>query len=365
MIIVIHYHELALKGKNRDWFEKKLAENIKTALPKTAVKRQYGRILVKNCDILDIEKLRNIFGISSFSSALSAELDIEKIKQAALKLLKDKKFNSFRVTAKRSNKNFPLSSMDINREVGSAIAETLDKKVKLNDHDMECFIEITEKEALLYTEKIKGQGGLPLGTGGKGVCLLSGGIDSPVAAYRMMKRGMRVVFVHFHSYPYTSKASIEKVEELKTCLEKFQPRSKFINIPFAPIQKEIVARVPDRYRVIFYRRFMLRMAENIAKKEKAQCLITGESLGQVASQTIENLSVIGQAARIPVLRPLIAYDKEEIIELAKKIGTFEISIRPHDDCCTFLMPRQAETKARINDILKIEKGLAGIDMNIK
>lgn len=362
MTILVHYHEIALKGKNRAFFENKLIENIKLAIPNATVKRQYGRILVElknaNIEASLIASLQNIFGISNFSFAHKTDLDIEKIKKTSLEIIKDKNFQTFRITTKRSNKNFPLTSMEVDRQVGEHIFESLkNKKVKLKNHDLECFIEITEKQALIYTKKIKGPGGLPIGVSGKGVCLLSGGIDSPVAAYRIMKRGMKIIFVHFHSYPYTDKASIEKVESLKKILENFQPNSKLITIPFAEIQKQIVAQVPDKYRIIFYRRFMLRLAEEIAKEKKAKCLITGESLGQVASQTIENISVIGQAVSMPILRPLIGYDKEEIIAQAKKINTFETSILPHNDCCNFLMPHQPETKARIKDILQIEEKL--------
>lgn len=366
MYIVCHYHEIALKGKNRKFFENKLVENIKKSLPRGSfefVKRISGRIIIKLNDIglknkKKIENsLKNVFGIVNFSFTDVCEPKIKMIKKKALEMLKLKRFKTFRISAQRSDKKFPLTSQQVNEKIGAFIVKNLKKDVKLDKPGINCFIEITEKQAFLYTKKINGPGGLPVGTGGRAAVLLSGGIDSPVAAYLIIKRGVTVSFVHFHAHPYTDKASIEKVKSIIKILNKFQFNSRLYLVAFADIQKKILLKTFSKLRVILYRRFMLRIAEEIAKKEKALALVTGDSIGQVASQTLSNIYVIGKSTSLPVLRPLIGFDKEEIINLAKKIKTFNISILPHQDCCARFLPRHPETKADLREVKLEEKKL--------
>ena len=357
---ICHYHEIGLKGKNRKWFEEKLVGNIKRALPKDSfesVRRISGRIIIKKKKEGAGDFLKNVFGVAYFAQAISCFQGIEIVKEEACRILEKKKFKTFRITTKRSKKDFPMTSQEINERVGAFIVKKLKRQVDLERPDITCFIEIVEKYAFLYTERIRGPGGLPLGTGGKAVCLLSGGIDSPVAAFKAMKRGVEIVFIHFHAYPYTDKASKEKVQNIVKILEKYQPGSKLYLVPFSDIQKEILIKTPDNLRIILYRRMMMRIAQEIAAKEKARAIITGESIGQVASQTLENIGVIEEAVSMPVLRPLISYDKEEIIGLAETIGTFKVSILPYQDCCARFLPKHPATKADLKAVLGAEKKL--------
>lgn len=364
--IVCHYHEIALKGKNRRFFEEKLVFNIKSALPKASfefVKRISGRIIVKLTDrgLKKQTKIKNIlkdvFGIVNFSFVDSCKPEIKAIKNKALEILKSKRFKTFKIQTQRSDKEFFLTSQKINEKVGAFIVDNLNKKVKLEKPGATCFIEITKNQAFLYTEKIKGPGGLPVSTGGKAAVLLSGGIDSPVAGFLTMKRGVKAVFIHFHAHPYTDKASIDKVKRIVKSLSRFQFNSKLYLVPFADIQKQIVLKMPAKLRVVFYRRFMLRIAQAVGRKEKVSALVTGDSIGQVASQTLENIFAISEAANIPILRPLIGFDKEEIINLAKKIDTFDISILPYQDCCARFLPVRVETKANLKRVKLEEKKL--------
>ena len=364
--IVCHYHEIALKGKNRKFFEEKLVFNIKSALPKASfefVKRISGRIIVKLTDrglkkqIKIKNILKDVFGIVNFSFVDGCNPEIKAIKNKALEILKSKRFKTFKIQTKRSDKEFSLTSQKINEKVGAFIVDNLNKKVKLEKPGATCFIEITKNQAFLYTEKIKGPGGLPVSTGGKAAVLLSGGIDSPVAGFLTMKRGVKAVFIHFHAHPYTDKASIDKVKRIVKSLNRFQFNSKLYLVPFADVQKQIVLKMPAKLRVVFYRRFMLRIAQAIGRKEKVSALVTGDSIGQVASQTLENILAISEAANIPILRPLIGFDKEEIINLAKKIDTFDISILPYQDCCARFLPVRVETKANLKQVKLEEKRL--------
>jgi thiamine biosynthesis protein ThiI len=360
--IICHYHEIALKGKNRRFFEEKLIENIKRSLSKGSfefVKRISGRIIVrlkKNADEKKMEKaLKNVFGIAYFAFANSTKQDISFIKKGAESIFKDKKFKSFKIDTKRSEKPYKYGSQKVNEIIGEHVVKKLKKKVNLTKPAITCFIEIVEKYAFLYTKKIKGMGGLPVGVSSKGIVLISGGIDSPVAAFYTLKRGMKTIFVHFHAMPFTDKASIDKVKRLVKILNKFQFGSKIYLVPFSDIQEEILLKAPAKFRVILYRRFMLYIAEQIAKKAKAKALITGDSLGQVASQTLENIGVINEAVGSLILRPLIGQDKEEIIKTAKQIGTFDISILPHQDCCARFLPSKPETKANLKEVKLVEK----------
>ncbi|MCD5396293.1 MAG: tRNA 4-thiouridine(8) synthase ThiI [Candidatus Pacebacteria bacterium] len=364
-VVVCHYHEIGLKGKNRDFFERKLVENIKKAVAPEFfewVKKFPGRIVISltekgSKNLPKIKKSLNyVFGISYFAFALSCSPQVSEIKKSALGFIKIKKGKTFKIETKRSNKKFPYSSQKINEIVGEYVLKHLKgKKVKLENPKITCFIEILPKIAFLYTEKIKGLGGLPVTTAGKVVSLLSGGIDSPVASFLLQKRGAKVVFVHFHAYPYTNKASIEKAKEIVEILNKYQFGSKLYLVPFAEIQKEILLKTQAKFRVILYRRAMFKIAQFIAKKENAKGLVSGESLGQVASQTLENILAIDEAVSLPVFRPLVGMNKEEIINLAKEIGTYDISILPHEDCCARFIPKHPETKADLKKIKQEEK----------
>lgn len=369
--ILIHYGEIALKGKNRNYFESVLIQNIKDQLnvfsPKSFeyVKKMSGGILVKlnekgvkERDLVQ-DALEHTFGIVNFSFTVSVEQNLETIKNTCWDMISKEAFESFRIRVQRSNKNFPGTSEHLNREIGEFIYEKLDgkKKVVLNGADLECHVIIIHDIALISLKKSKGLGGLPVGTGGKAMVLMSGGFDSPVAAWQLLKRGVSTRFIHFHSIPYTSRESLEKVTELIKVLKKFKASSTLYSVPFADAQKQIMMNCPEALRVILYRRFMMRIAENIARKEKCLALITGDSVGQVASQTLENILVVNDAANLPVFRPLIGTDKEEIMEKACVIGTYDISKLPHDDCCTRLMPKNPETRAKLDVVLAAEKSL--------
>ena len=367
--IICHYGELALKGGNRLFFERQLVQNIRQQLSVDfsdsikEVQRKYGSIAIiltpegsERIKPLK-EAVSKIFGIVHFSVAVETVQEIEAIKKTALELLEKERFETFRVTTQRSEKSFPLTSEQVNREVGAFVVDKLQKKVSLKNADRVCFVEISGKNAFLYAEKIKGAGGMPVGTAGRALVLLSGGLDSPVAAYYALKRGLNVKFIHFHSIPYTSKASLDKVSQLAKALKKYKAGGKIFSIPFADAQKEIMLNCPDSLRIILYRRLMLRISEAVARRNKAQALVNGDSLGQVASQTLENLSVVGQVSGLLLIRPLIGMDKEEIMQIAREIGTYDISILPHDDCCTRLMPKKPEIRAKLEDVLNAEKNL--------
>ena len=364
--IICHYHEIALKGNNRGFFERKLADNIKDFLPKESfdfVKNISGRIIVKLNENSaskreEIEKiLKNMFGLVHFSYADYCEQDLETIKKKSVDFLKKEKFKTFRVSAKRSNKKFKLNSQEVNEEVGAFIVQELNKKVSLKKSDINLFIEIVQDYTFLYLDKIKGRGGLPVGVSSKGLVMISGGIDSPVAAFLAMKRGISISLVHFHSSPYTDQESIEKVKRIVQVLNNFQFKIKLYLCPFADIQKEILLNIPAKLRVILYKRMMLRIADKIGEKDKIETIITGENVGQVASQTLENIQVIQSVTDKLILRPLICQDKNEIIEKAKDVGTFNLSILPYQDCCTRFVPRHPATKARLKDVEKAEEEL--------
>ena len=352
--IVVHYHEVALKRGNRATFEMQLRKNILRATGRFGVKevdRRRGRILVylaENADFARITSaLQKVFGIAYFAPAERAEQEIDAMTEAALRLVANRHFESFRVETRRAQKDFPLDSVQVNRHIGRAIQDQTAARVDLNHPELTVHIEIYDNRAMVYSDRIPGAGGLPVGTGGKAVCLMSSGIDSPVAAYRIMKRGVQVIFVHFHSTPYTSEAAKENVRRLVHILTEYQYSSKLYFVPFLEIQQHITMRVPVAYRVIMYRRAMLSLAESIARRNRALALITGDSVAQVASQTLANLRAINAVASLPVLRPLAGDDKQEIINLAQKIGTYETSIQPYEDCCSLFVPGHPETHARM------------------
>lgn len=363
-LFIVHYGEIGLKGKNRSFFEQKLVQNIRLSLEGMGfaeVRRIYGRILVTLQPEANVEAIRGrlakIMGIVHFEIAHAATQDMEAIKTAALACIQDRQFKTLKVETKRANKQFPLTSPQISAEVGGHLLENTGAKADMHNPDLRCEIEIVEDAAYIYAEKIRGAGGLPVGVSGNVLVMLSGGIDSPVAAWRMMKRGVKATFVHFYSYPYTDKASLEKVEEIAQILAIWNYRTQIYFVPFGDVQREIVTKTPAPFRVILYRRMMVRIAQRIASATKSEALVTGESLGQVASQTLPNIRVIEEIAEIPVLRPLIGDDKEEIIARAQQIGTFDISILPHDDCCSLFVPKHPATNASLEAVREAEADL--------
>jgi len=363
--VVIHYQEIALKGKNRPWFLGRLVRNLRRALSDldvTSVRALMGRIevvlgpLAIRSEIS--ERIRHVFGIANFSHAAPSRPDIEVLSAAILRDLGDRTCGSFRVSARRADKRFPLTSPQIEREIGGRIKEARGWKVDLGRPELVIHVEMLTDQAFYFFDKERGPGGLPTGTAGRVACLLSGGIDSPVAAHRMMKRGCVVTFVHFHSYPILSRASQEKARELVALLTRWQQRSRLYLVPFGDIQQQVVLTVPGPMRVVVYRRLMLRIAERIARMRGAQALVTGDVVGQVASQTLENLAVVGSVASLPLFRPLIGMDKDEITAEAQRIGSYPISIIEDQDCCTLFTPRNPLTRARLPEIERAELSLA-------
>ena len=366
---IVHYHELALKGRNRDFFEQRLIHNIRSVLKDlgaTRIESLRSRIRVVLPEHISDQaaksRLALIFGIANFALAHSVPLnllkpDLGELTSGIVRAVKQRTFDTFRVTAKRADKRLPLTSMDVEKAVGQYVCDLTGKKVRLTDPDLIIYVELLAKDAYYYMDKFPGPGGLPVGVSGKVACLVSGGIDSPVAAYRMMKRGCTAVFVHFSGRPLVSRDSEDKVNDLVQTLTTHQSHSKLFIVPFGEIQREIVAQVPAPYRIVLYRRLMVRIASELAQREGCWALVTGDSLGQVASQTPENLSVIEEAAEFPVLRPLIGMDKLEITDEAQRIGTFTTSIEPDQDCCSLFTPSHPSTKTRMDDIRRIERGL--------
>ena len=362
--VVVHYQELTLKGKNRPWFVGRLVRNLRGAvsdLDVRAVRSLMGRIeivLGPGATREDVgERIRQTFGIANFSYAGRTPLNLDVLTVAILRDLEGRTCGSFRVSARRADKRFHLTSPQVEREIGGRIQDARGWKVDLEHSDLVVHVELLSDEAFYFFGKERGAGGLPTGTAGRVACLLSGGIDSPVAAHRMMKRGCAVTFVHFHSYPILSRASQEKARELVTLLTKWQQRSRLYLVAFGDIQQQVVLAVPGPMRVIVYRRLMMRIAERIARARAAQALVTGDVVGQVASQTLENLAVVGSVATLPVYRPLIGMDKEEITAQAIQLGTYPISIIPDQDCCTLFTPRNPQTKARLAHIEAAETAL--------
>jgi len=365
MQIVLHYAELGLKGKNRPYFEIRLAENAKRLLAplgEIRIRRQPGRILLTLPDAAPWDEVRRrlsmTFGLSYFARIHVLKADMEALEALLATELPSMNVKSFACRCRRMNKDYPLTSEQMNRRLGAFVQKLIPgTTVDLDSPDLEIFVEVVNKDFYAYFRREPGPGGLPAGTAGRVVTLLSGGIDSPVAAWRMIRRGCRTSFVHFHSMPFTSQASVDKVRELAQKLEPWQGPARLHLVPFAALQQEIVTGSPQEFRIILYRRFMTRIAAAIARREDAHALVTGDSLGQVASQTLTNLETINAVATIPVLRPLIGMDKQEIIDTARRIATFDVSNLPHDDCCSFLMPRAPATASSPEKAAEAEKGL--------
>ena len=361
---VCYYHEIILKGKNRPFFEKRLSQNVQKALqglPYSSIRRISGRILVKLRADSPLEqigaRLQKVFGLVYCCPAWRSVQDMEVLQEDLWKLVSPRKFETFKIDSRRANKKYPLSSQQMNELLGEVVRTRSGQTVRLKGPELTCYVDIVEDYAFLYFRKLKGVNGLPVSSSGKVVVLMSGGIDSPVAAFKVLKRGCRAIFVHFHSLPHTTPESLDKVRQLVSVLTEYQYRSKIYMIPFAELQRQVVAFTPTETRVILYRRLMMRLAEEIAHREGAHALVTGDSIGQVASQTLENLRVISDATQLPILRPLIGEDKEEIVAVARRIGTFPISILPHEDCCSLFVPRHPETRAKLDGIQRIESRL--------
>jgi thiamine biosynthesis protein ThiI len=359
--VLIRYHEIALKKGNRPYFTELLKRNLLAAVRDLGVKEIRSlpaRLLVTFKSEIDtqiaIQRIRTVFGVANFSPVERTARDIEVLRTRILKSLNGIHFASFRVDTQRGDKTFSLTSPEINRQLGAAVKEKSGARVDLSHPEFTVTVEILPQDAFFGFDKISGAGGLPVGASGRVVSLISGGIDSPVAAYRMMQRGCRLIFVHFHSTPYLDKTSQEKVRQLVTALTRHQFLSRLYLVPFGEIQRQIVAAVSRPLRVVLYRRMMLRIAEGIGRKERAKALVTGESLAQVASQTLDNMGVIQQAASLLILRPLVGMDKQEIIDQARRIGTFEISSIPDQDCCQLFVPKHPATKATPREVEEAE-----------
>lgn len=366
-VIIIRYGEIILKGLNRKFFEDKLVKHIRNALRDIGnpqVYKAHSRIYVSAEGYNEreiIERVKKIFGVVSISPALRFDVDLDLIKKVALeetqRMMKEIGAKTFKVQSKRQDKKFPLQSMEINKEIGGYILKNTDNlTVDVHEPDVMINIEIRE-QAYVFTEKVEGFGGLPLGTNGKALLLLSGGIDSPVAGWMVAKRGVEIEALHFHSYPFTSERAKEKVVDLARILAGYCGRIKLYSVNLLPIQKEINEKCPEDEMTILSRRFMMKIAQEVAKKNGCNALVTGESIGQVASQTVQSLYVTNAAVEIPVFRPLIAMDKVDIIDLARKIETYETSILPYEDCCTVFLPKHPVTKPRLEKILLSEEKL--------
>ena len=362
--VIATTHEVSLKGKNRRWFERRLTTNVRRALddlPLRSVSRPAWRVLVTFAEPVPFpevaRRLVTVFGLHAILPVRHAGGSLDNVDFNLRPLLHGMSARSFAVRCLRSDKTFPMTSIEIEREIGARVQAATGWPVDLSAPQLTVHLLLDQNGFWLWFASIPGPGGLPVGTGGRALSLLSGGIDSPVAAYMMMKRGMRLDFIHFHSVPRTDPASLEKVEELVRILNRYQGRARLAMVPLLPIQEAIVARSPAPLRVLLYRRFMLRLAQTAAQRFGAGALITGESLGQVASQTIENLAAVEAVTSLPVLRPLIGLDKQEIITLARRAGTYETSILPHFDCCSFHVPEHPETRASSAQLAEAESQL--------
>jgi tRNA uracil 4-sulfurtransferase len=370
--VIVHYQEIALKGRNRPWFVARLVRNLRRAisdLDVAAVRVLMGRIeivLGPGAEWSAIrDRLSTVFGVGNFAQAGRADLDVDAIAAAILTdfhATGDHRPETFRVSARRADKRFPLTSPEIEREVGGRIKDAQGWTVKLDDPELTIHVEALSSEAFYFFGKHRGAGGLPVGASGRVVCLMSGGIDSPVAAWRMMRRGCTVTFVHFHSYPVLSRASQEKARELVRLLTAYQYESRLVLVPFADIQQQVILTVPPPLRVVIYRRLMMRIAEEFARRHRARALVTGEVVGQVASQTLENLNRINEVVRLPVLRPLIGMDKDEITAQAQRLGTYPVSIIPDQDCCTLFTPKHPSTGARRFEVEQAESSVPTSEM---
>jgi thiamine biosynthesis protein ThiI len=367
--LVLHFHELWLKGGNRNFFLGKLLLGIRRSLEPLPARARiaHSRVLVdlpEEAVPAAVERLKRVFGIVYFAVTRRVPAEKEAIFAAAREEVLGREFASFAVRARRSDKTFPMRSSEIERELGRELLDGLraaghpGARVNLSEPGITCYVEITSTAALVYTAKLPGPGGMPANTAGRLVCLLSGGYDSAVAAYKVMKRGVHLVFAHFHGLPARpGESSAPVARDLVRLLTPYQFTSKLYLVPFEPIQRQIVTAAPERYRILLYRRMMLRIAEKLARREHALGLVTGDSFSQVASQTLHNLNSVDRAAVLPVYRPLIGDDKQEIIHAAQRLGTYPISSEPFQDCCPLYMPRAPELHARPEQLDQAEAAL--------
>lgn len=363
-VIIIRYAEIHLKGNNRGWFEKVFAVNIEKSLKglKHELRRQSGRYLVENFNEADtqtvLDRLKKVFGVHSYSLALKVNSNIDEIVEASKKVCSA--YGTFKVETHRADKTFPLNSMQLSAEIGGRLLNA-NSNIKVDVHNPDFIVSIDLREngtALVFNENLKGAGGMPVGTSGTGMLLISGGIDSPVAGHMIAKRGMNINCIHFHSYPYTNLQAREKVIELTKRLSEYTCGTNLNIVSVTRIQEEIHKNCNPDYMVTLLRRFMMRIAEKVAITSGAQCLITGESLAQVASQTVEGMTSSNSVVeKLPVLRPLCGFDKDEIIERSRAIGTYEISIEPYEDCCTVFLPKHPVTRPKLCDVLAEESKL--------
>ena len=365
--VIVHYGELALKGRNRPWFVSMLVRTVTSllrGLDVQSVKPVVGRLIVRlgpegGAQWDEIRtRLSRLPGIGNFALATHVEPDLELIANATAEAVSSQPApRSFRVAARRADKRFTIPSPEIERVVGARVQAATGWKVDLSSPELVIGVEVLSTDAFFYFKKEPGVGGLPIGTSGKVLCLLSGGIDSPVAAWRLIRRGARATFVHFHSYPILSRTSQDKARELVRQLTKYQLRSRLILVPFGGLQQQVVLTVPPHLRVVVYRRLMMRIAERCGLDNGARALVTGDSVGQVASQTLANLQAVGEVVHLPLLRPLIGFHKEEITQDALRIGTYQTSIVKDDDCCTLFTPRYPTTGARPGEAEVAEREL--------
>ena len=362
--VLVHYHEISLKGGTRPLFLRHLARNLERAtadLGPVRLRQLTGRIVLE----LDghpapeavRDRVRQVCGVANCALAWRIPSTVEAMQATIGALIEGRRFASFRITARRAFKTYPLTSVELNRVLGAFVQSRTGARVDLDHAELVIHVEVLPQETYVYLDREPGPGGLPVGASGTVAALLSGGIDSPVAAWRMMKRGCRVLFVHFHSVPYLPATSQAKARALVTRLTTWQYWSRLYLVPFGEIQREVVLGVPGPARVVVYRRLMVRIAETLARRSGALALATGESLGQVASQTLDNIARIDEAATLPVLRPLIGMDKLEITAQAQRLGTFEISIEPDADCCTLFTPKHPTTRASSAEVAAAEAHL--------
>ena len=362
---IVKTHELALKGKNRPWFMRKLTDNLRIATRGSGVERIWKGQLMVGLTLSDEEcwpevksRLKEVFGVAKFYKAYELPQDLDGLKARIPEFLEGRTFSSFRITTNRADKRFPMNSEEVNRDLGAFVKDLTGAQVNLKYPELSIYVDIQTSGFLIYFDEVKAHGGLPVGVSGKVAVMLSGGIDSPVAAWQMMKRGCQAMFVHFHSYPLVDRTSMEKAVDLVEHLNRYQYESNLFMAPLGEIQKKIILTCPPSYRVVLYRRFMVRITEVLARRNRAKAIITGESCGQVASQTLENIAVVNQSAGMPILRPLIGHNKEEIVNIAQNIGTFTTSILPDQDCCTLFVPKHPETKADLDTVLRLEESLS-------
>tara|TARA_B110000263_G_scaffold249956_1_gene269502 strand:+ start:2948 stop:4129 length:1182 start_codon:yes stop_codon:yes gene_type:complete len=362
--ILIHYSEIALKKNNRRFFENIFLQNIKTHLKKISyksIKLINARILINNIHLSDWKdikiQLSQVMGLKNFMLVIKINSNIDFINNAAKYIIKNKKFGSFSINTKRSNKEFNLNSQEVNILIGQNIKDITNKKVDLTNPDITIYIEILLNCSFVGIEKINGFSGLPANCQEKALSLISSGIDSPVSSFEVIKRGVTLDYIHFHSYPATNKQSINNVKKIINQLTKYQLNTTLYLVPLLKIQEKIIEQVPEKFWVIFFRRYMIMIANDIAKKINALALITGDSIGQVSSQTLSNIHVVSDASELPIIRPLSGMNKEEIINKARKINTYELSIEPYEDCCSFFIPAHPSTKSKLFDINRINKKL--------